>query len=67
MSDCPFSPRELEAVKYLADGLIAKTIAFKMGITEPGVNNLLKIARLKAGKHTATGLVAHAIREGWIS
>lgn len=66
MSICPLSEKQLQAVQLSAQDKIVKTVAYEMGISTNVVTNYLQIARLKAGVDTTTGLVAKALREGWI-
>lgn len=66
MSICPLSERQLEAVRKASEGKITKTIAHEMGTSLNVIGQYLHISRLKAGTETTTGLVAKAIREGWI-
>lgn len=62
----PFSSRVAETVVYLSDGSSAKEVARKMGITPGTVRNYIHEAKLIAGTRTTTGLVAKALRKGWI-
>lgn len=63
---CPLSDQQLVAVAKAADDKIAKTIAHEMGISPNVAIQYLHMARLKSGVRTTTGLVAKALREGWI-
>ena len=62
----PLSERELACVRGFADGKTAKHVARDLGITHNVVGGYLQIARLKVGAKTTTGLVAIALRKGWI-
>lgn len=65
--ECPLTRRELSVVHLLSLGMTAKEIA-RETVTSPNtVNNYIVLAKAKAGGNmTATGLVAKALREGWI-
>lgn len=60
------SGRLNQVVVCLAEGLTAKQIARKFGISHYTVNSYIQQARDEAGAKTAAALVATAIRSGWI-
>ena len=62
----PLTPRETDVVAALADGLTAKQIGRKFDISPNTVHNVVIFLRAKTGAANVTGLVAKAIREGWI-
>ena len=67
MSEMPkLSPRQLEVLGYVAEGLTSKAISTKMGITQDSVNGHLRaiFAHLKASSRTEA--VATAMRQGLI-
>lgn len=66
MTDCPFPARITEIVSLIADGLTAKEIAKRLGITPNTANSYIATAMAITGVHRSTALVAKAIREGWI-
>jgi len=66
MSECPLTRRETEIVSAFADGLFTKEVADRLRMTDNAVNSAFKIIRAKTGARNATGVVAKAIREGWI-
>lgn len=63
---CPLNHREIEVVRKLSHGLRAKQIARELLTTEAVVRNCTKIATRVAQAKNTTGLVAKALREGWI-
>ncbi|ASJ58976.1 response regulator transcription factor [Sinorhizobium meliloti] len=65
--ECPLSRRELSIVHLMSLGMTAKEIARETATSPNTVSSHIVTAKLKAGgKMTATGLVATALREGWI-
>jgi DNA-binding CsgD family transcriptional regulator len=64
---CPLRPRELEAVKLLADGNSAKEIAIIWGRSPWTVNRIITNALRASDQHKTVSLVAKALREGWIA
>ncbi|WP_454618346.1 LuxR C-terminal-related transcriptional regulator [Bradyrhizobium cenepequi] len=63
---CPLNKREIEIVRYLAEGDTAKAISNKTGLTEFSVAMQIKIARRIVSAKNATHLAAMALRKGWI-
>lgn len=63
---CPLRPRELEALKLIADGMTAKEAARSMDIAPYTVEHYLVRAKDRLGPRTLPGLVAFAMRKGWI-
>lgn len=63
---CPLTGRQIEAVTLLADGLSAKEIAIQWGQSYHWVNNCIYDAMKVSGTSKSTGLVAMALRKGWI-
>lgn len=67
MNICPLSKRELDVVREVAAGKSAKEAARDLSISHNVVTNYLQIAKLKCGTgKNVTGLVAKAVREGWV-
>lgn len=66
MSNSPLPPRITEVVLLIADGLTAKEIAKRLGISPTTKNNYIATAMAITGVHRSTALVAKALREGWI-
>jgi DNA-binding CsgD family transcriptional regulator len=66
MTDCPFPARITEVVSLIADGLSAKEIAIKLGISPNTTNSYIATAMAITGVHRSTALVATALRKGWI-
>ena len=57
----PLSPRELEVLRYLVQGLANKEIAARMGLSESGVKNTLQQLFTKTGVRTRSQLVRVAL------
>ncbi|WP_439605470.1 response regulator transcription factor [Shinella sp.] len=66
MSNSPLPPRITEVVSLIADGLTAKEIAKRLGISPTTIGNYVATAMAITGVHRSTALVAKALREGWI-
>jgi DNA-binding CsgD family transcriptional regulator len=66
MEPCPLNAQEIEIVKHLADGLTAKGIANKTGLTEFSIAMRIKIVRRVISAKNASHLTAIALRKGWI-
>lgn len=66
MSNSPLPPRITEVVLLIADGLTAKEIAKRLGISPTTIGNYIATAMAITGVHRSTALVAKALREGWI-
>lgn len=63
---CPLSPRELDCLKSAAQDRRAKETARELGVSHHFVARSLDTAKLKAHTKTIPGLIAKALREGWI-
>ncbi len=57
----PLSPRELDVLRYLVQGLANKEIAARMNLSESGVKNTLQQLFTKAGVRTRSQLVRVAL------
>jgi len=69
MEDCSpsaLSTRELECIKWAANGYSAKEIAYKMSINARTVESHLNHARLKIGARNRVHAAVFAVRKGWI-
>lgn len=64
--NCPLTTRELECVRGIADGGSQKSVARDLGISPHVVGSYLEKARFRTQIGTTAGLVALAIRKGWI-
>ena len=60
------SEKHLRCVTLLAADKSVKQIAYDMGVTYFAVVSYIREAKRKLGVRKETGLVAIAIREGWI-
>lgn len=65
--ECPLTGQEIQIVQHLADGLTAKAIANKTGLTEFSIAMRIKIARRVAAAKNTPHLAAIALRKGWIA
>jgi len=63
---CPLSPREKEAVYWASMGKTAMETGMLLNKSPSSINMLLQRAADKAHMNTKPGLVAMAIRKGWI-
>jgi len=66
MTDCPLSEKELACVKALADGRKAVEIADLSRRSIWTIRKHIENAHEKTGLATSAGLVAMALRRGWI-
>lgn len=64
---CPLTPREIEAVQWLAVGKTDVESAEIMCVTKYTVRRLLQNARLRSNTVNGPSLVAKALRSGWIA
>ncbi|HEX2715929.1 MAG TPA: LuxR C-terminal-related transcriptional regulator [Candidatus Acidoferrales bacterium] len=56
------TPRECEAVEYLAQGLTSKEIAERMGISPNTVRAFVRLAMVKTGSSTRSGIIGKFLR-----
>ena len=63
----PFSPRELEFVQLLADGLTRRQAHVKLGFGRTRADNIVKIVRIKAGADTIGQAIAWAAANGYVT
>ncbi len=62
----PLSPREVEIVQLIAQGLIAKEIAGKLNLSPHTVYTHRKNIMKKLELNTASELVLYAVQMGWV-
>lgn len=67
MTDCPLTEKELACVRWLADGHHAHDIADIASRSIWTIRKHIENAHDKTGSATSAGLVAMALRRGWIS
>lgn len=65
-TEAPLTDRELDCLRWTADGKTSSDIARIMGLSEHTVNHYLTRATRKLGSVNRTNAVAKAIRRGWI-
>lgn len=64
--ETPLSEKEKAVLEALSDDLSVKMIAHRLSLSEFTVQDHIKKIKTKLGAHTASGIVAHAIRSGMI-
>jgi DNA-binding NarL/FixJ family response regulator len=62
----PFSPRELEVLTLVADGLSNKEIAYRLGLSERTIQFHLNSIFNKTNTASRTEATALALRQGWL-
>ncbi|WP_375416301.1 LuxR C-terminal-related transcriptional regulator [uncultured Hymenobacter sp.] len=63
----PFSPRELEVLRLVVDDHCNEEIADRLCLSVRTVESHRRTLLHKAGTRTLVGLVARAVREGWVA
>lgn len=66
-NQCPLTRRELEVLGWIAEGLINKEIADKLGLSVRTIESYRERIMNKLDIHSVAGLTKYAIREGVIS
>lgn len=64
--DFNLSPRDIEMLQALADGVTTDEMAEQIGITANGVRSAIKLIAGKLGTHSQVHSVAAAMRKGLI-
>ncbi|GAA0242643.1 response regulator transcription factor [Cryptosporangium japonicum] len=62
----PPSPRELDVLRLLAEGLETREVAARLSFSERTVKNVLAGVTARYGLRNRTHAVAHALREGYL-
>ena len=62
----PLSPREMEILKYIAEGTSNKRIALALGIGEQTIKNHITSIMRKLNANDRTHAVVLAMRKGWL-
>jgi DNA-binding CsgD family transcriptional regulator len=65
-TDPHLSPRQAQIVGMLADGMTGKETASRLGMSHESVRTHLRRAFEACRVNTSAGLVATAMRRGWI-
>lgn len=65
-SGAPLSPREMEVLRLVADGLPNRAIADRLSLSDKTVNRHLVNIYTKLGVNTRGAAIAHAFRHGYI-
>jgi len=63
----PLTPREIEILKYIAQGFLNKQIALKLGISEQTIKNHVTSILRKLNANARTEAVVLAIKQGLIT
>ncbi|MFK3847910.1 helix-turn-helix transcriptional regulator [Agrobacterium pusense] len=66
MCDCPLSETELRVVRWLSDGKDCQDIAIILERSKMTVTRHIASSYNKTGTHNMHGLVAFALRKGWL-
>lgn len=67
VAECPLTEKELEILRDISNGKRPKEISRDRGdSSQSTVLGLLRTARLRGRVQTTEGLIAKAIRKGWI-
>lgn len=66
MSDCPLSPAEMRVLIFLSNGMAHKDIAAELDRSEMTITSHVRSSFQKTGTFNRHGLVAMALRKGWI-
>lgn len=64
---CPFNDREIEVIKWAAEGKTAGETGLIMGISQDIVRTVTQRAGYKINAYNKVNLVAQSLRNGWIS
>jgi len=67
MSDCPLTAQQLEIVRWLSLGKTYSETAEFTGISMKAAVRRVERAWISTGTKNKTGLVAMALRKGWIN
>jgi DNA-binding NarL/FixJ family response regulator len=62
----PLSPREVEILDNIAQGMTNKQVAYALGISEQTVKNHMSSILRKLSVNDRTQAVVYAMRQGWI-
>jgi len=62
----PLSPREVEILDNIAQGMTNKQVAYTLGISEQTVKNHMSSILRKLSVNDRTQAVVYAMRQGWI-
>jgi len=63
---CQLSEGQVDVLRWLAEGKKADETSSILGISVSTVNMRIHLAKNRTGASTSAGLVAMAIRKGWI-
>jgi DNA-binding CsgD family transcriptional regulator len=63
---CPLTDSQIEVIHWLSLGKTSAEIAVILGINEKAIARRIERAWLITGTHNRAGLVALALRKGWI-
>lgn len=66
IQECPLSPREMECVKWAANGKTSEETAVIMGTTRASVTACLHRAGKRLDTYGKTAVVVECFRKGWL-
>jgi DNA-binding NarL/FixJ family response regulator len=66
-SVCALTPRELEVLQLVSEGLTNKEIAYRLGLSARTIQFHLNAIFQKAGVSSRTEAAAWALKQGWIA
>jgi DNA-binding NarL/FixJ family response regulator len=64
--DSPLTPRELEVLRLVAEGLSNRAMAGRLVLSEKTINRHLVNLYAKLGVNTRGAAIAHAFRQGYV-
>ena len=65
-SSHPLSPRELQVLTLVSEGLTNKEIAYRLGLSQRTIQFHLNSVFNKTSTSSRTQAVSHALKQGWI-
>lgn len=65
-ADHPFSPRELEVLTLVSEGLTNKEIAYRLGLSQRTIQFHLNSIFNKTSTSSRTEATAFALKQGWL-
>ena len=63
---CPLTPRQLEVLRWLADGKRPNDVALILGISKSTIRSHVENIKVELGLDTTVAIVVAALRRGWI-
>lgn len=63
---CPLTDRQLEVLRWLADGKRPNDVALILGVAKSTIRAHVENIKVALGLDTTVAIVVQAIRNGWI-